>query len=257
MEEFNISLAGVPLRIRCRFEENREFLADYITDLEPLFTVEPVEEDLSRIQADFDRTDEAEGHPKRRRPDGYLENNAIHSLLAEKLTEYDVLLMHGSALCMDGEAFIFTAKSGTGKSTHSRLWREVFGERVQMINDDKPMLRFTEEGVRVCGTPWDGKHRLSSNTSAPLKAVVSLERSEINRVSPMCGADAFPVLMKQCFSSKDPVIMMRIMNMEKRLLDTVGLYRLGCNTEPSAAVTAYEGLVGSYGADHHCGGNTF
>ena len=113
----------------------------------------------------------------------------LHALLAEKLVAYGALLMHGSALCMDGNAYIFTAKSGTGKSTHARLWREAFGDRVWMINDDKPMIRVDE--MRVYGTPWDGKHHLSRNASAPLKAIVKLERAEENRVAPLAKADAF------------------------------------------------------------------
>ena len=80
---------------------------------------------------------------------------------------------------MDGEAYIFTAVSGTGKSTHAMLWREVFGERVRMINDDKPLIRITPEGKAVVyGTPWDGKHHLSKNSAFPLKAICWLTRAK-------------------------------------------------------------------------------
>ena len=123
MEKFTIEIAGIPVLIRCRYSVNRDFLRDYLSEKEPVCTIEPSAEDLVRMQSDFDRMNEAEGFPARRRSDEFLENNAIHSLLAEKLVGHGVLLMHGSALCMDGEAYIFTAKSGTGKSTHARLWR--------------------------------------------------------------------------------------------------------------------------------------
>lgn len=95
-------------------------------------------------------------------------------MLAAALLYYNILLMHGSALCMDGEAYIFAAPSGTGKSTHARLWREVFGDRVWMINDDKPLVRVEEERAFVFGSPWCGKHKLGCNGSARLKAVVEL-----------------------------------------------------------------------------------
>ena len=78
-------------------------------------------------------------------------------LLAEKPTAYNVLLMHGSALCMDGQPIVFTAPSGTGKSTHTRLWREMFGSRVWMIYDDKPMLKITGEGVWAYGHTLERK----------------------------------------------------------------------------------------------------
>ena len=79
---------------------------------------------------------------------------------------------------MDGQAVLFTAKSGTGKSTHTKLWRDLFGERAVMVNDDKPLLRILKDGVLVCGTPWDGKHRLSTNCALPLKAICILERGK-------------------------------------------------------------------------------
>ena len=237
-----IEIAGVPVMIRCRYRQNREFFHDYYSEGEPRFTVEPTAEDMDRIQADFDRLDDAAGIPKRRGTDEFLENNAIHALLAKALVAQDVLLMHGSALCMDGQAIIFTAKSGTGKSTHARLWREAFGDRVWMINDDKPMLRVGDTGVTVYGTPWDGKHHLGRNASAPLKAIVSLERSEENWIRPMPRADAFPIVMKQAYFSMDAVVMAQIIQLEKRLLGATDFYALGCNMQPEAAKVAWEGM---------------
>ncbi len=245
MEQFTIEIADVPVVIRCRFSTNREFLRDYITVKDPLFIIEPTDDDLAQMQADFDRMAVAEGNKPHPYSEEFLENSAIHSILAERLTEYDVLLMHGSALCMDGEAVIFTAVSGTGKSTHSRIWREVYGERVFMINDDKPMLRFEEERILVCGTPWDGKHRLSRNVQIPLRAVVSLERSEDNHIASMAKVDAFPALLKQALTSRKPAVMGRILKMEKTLLDTVSFYKLGCSMLPEAAVTAHNTIYPS------------
>lgn len=162
-----------------------EFLRDYLSEKTPQITICPKIPDLIKVQMDIDRMEGAH----RNFTEGFLENNAIHALLAEKLVSHDVLLMHGSALCIDGEAVIFTAPSGTGKSTHSRLWREVFDDRVWMINDDKPLLNVTETGITVYGTPWDGKHRLSRNACAPLKAIVSLERGEENHIGPISHAE--------------------------------------------------------------------
>lgn len=242
MEIFSVELAGVPVEIRCRYQENRIFLREYLTEKEPFFSIVPGEEDLLRTQENFDRMDRAEGIPPHRREDGFLENNAIHGLLAEKLTEYGVLLMHGSALCMDGEGYLFTARSGTGKSTHAQLWREVFGERVWMINDDKPMLKITNESVTIYGTPWDGKHHLSRKASAPLKAIVKLERDTVNHIEPLSKADAFPVLMQQAFCSQKPSTMARILELEKILLDRVAFYTMSCNIEPEAAHVAWKGM---------------
>lgn len=236
---FRAEIAGVPFEVRCRYDENREFLNDYITDKAPLFVIEPEDGDLDNMQKDFDRMDKADGIPPHIRERSFLENNAVHAMLAEKMTGHGVLLRHGSALCIDGEAVIFTARSGTGKSTHSRLWREVFGNRVFMINDEKPFLRFEKDAVYACGSPWNGKHHLSRNVCVPLKAIVSLERAEENHIEPLSKADAFPVLIKQAYLSRDPASMRVIAQTEKKLIDKVVFYKLGCNMSRDAALTVY------------------
>ena len=238
-----VEIAEVPFEIRCRFEENLQFLNDYRTEKEPLFSIEPERADLIRTQEEFDREAVLEGRPKQQFGETFLENNAVHLMLSEKLVSYNVLMLHGSALCMDGDAYIFTAPSGTGKSTHSRLWREAFGERIWMINDDKPMLRIKNDGVMVFGTPWNGKHRLGRNASAPLKAIVWLYRDEQNHIEPMSKVEAFPVLLNQAFGSTNLAVMTRVMNLEKELLNKVGFYKLGCNVETDAAVLAYKGMT--------------
>ena len=241
--DFTAELAAVPVRIRCRFEQNRAFLSDYLSDREPVFSIEPTEEDLAQIRVRLDRQAEKDGQPPHRYSAAFLENNAIHALLAEKLIAHNVLLMHGSALCMDGEAYIFTAASGTGKSTHARLWREVYGGRVWMINDDKPLLRVGEDGrATVFGSPWDGKHRLSRNASAPLRAIISLYRGAENRIEPLSPAQAFPELCRRAYLSPERDSAEKILEMESRLISSVSFYRLHCNMEREAALVAHEGM---------------
>ena len=242
MELFNIEIAGVPVNIRCSHESNHLFFNDYISEKRSLFSIEPGPDDLKHIQTLFCHMDEENRLSRHDMNPVFLENIALQYLLAESLLEYNVLLMHGSALCMDGEAYVFTAPSGTGKSTYARLWREVFGERVWMINDDKPFLKVSDDGVIVYGSPWAGKHRLHSNACAPLKAIVLLERDGNNHITPIPKAEAFPVILKQCYRSSTPAKMTSIIQLEKNILNKVELYRLGCNIEPEAAKTAWEGM---------------
>ena len=108
--------------------------------------------------------------------DEYLETLAVYRKIAEKMIDYDTILFHGSVIAVDGIGYLFTAKSGTGKSTHTRLWRELFGERAVMVNDDKPLIKVSENGIIVYGTPWDGKHRLSTNTFVPLKGICFMSK---------------------------------------------------------------------------------
>ncbi len=237
-----IELAGIPVEAVCRCPENEAFLQGWQTEREPVFTVAPGEEELRLAQDIHNRAEQAAGREPRPLRPAYLENLALHRMLADELALRGVLLMHGSALCMDGEAYIFTARSGTGKSTHARLWREIFGDRVWMINDDKPMLRFTEDGVEVCGTPWMGKHRLGRNASAPLKAVVSLQRGAVNSIRPMTREEACTAVFLQTYASRKPESMQALVNLKLALMERVPCYRLTCNMDPEAARVAWEGM---------------
>lgn len=239
---FVIEIAGVPIEIRCSYALNKSFFEDYLSDSEPVITIEPESGDLDRIRESFNSAADAEGRERRNYSRCFLENNAIHDLIADKLVSRNVLLMHGSALCMDGEAYIFTAPSGTGKSTHTRLWREVFGERAFMINDDKPMLRVAEDGITVYGTPWNGKHHLGCNCSAPLKAIVSLRRDSFNHIAPMEHTEAFQILLRQVYSARSADGMRKILDLDQQIIKLVSFYRLGCNMEKEAALTAYNGM---------------
>ena len=171
--------------------------------------------------------------------EAYYEVLALHRLISRLLLAEDVLLMHGSALALDGQGYIFTAPSGTGKSTHARLWRERFGDRVQMINDDKPFLKITEAGVNVYGSPWSGKHRLNTNTSVPLKAIALLERGASNSVEQTEPTAAIAFLLQQSCRVED---MEKIFPLVLRLAEAAPVYRLCCNTDASAADTAYKGM---------------
>lgn len=172
----------------------------------------------------------------------YLEFLAVQRKVTEALLDYDTILFHASALAMDGKGYLFTALSGTGKSTHSRLWREQFGDRVTMINDDKPFIHIGEDEARVYGSPWDGKHHLSTNTSVPIKAIVILTRDTTNHIERINADEAFPILYQQTQRFKEPEKLIKIMDLLKLLTDRVELYRLGCNMDPEAAIVSYEGM---------------
>lgn len=179
--------------------------------------------------------DRKEGLPIRNFPDSYLETLAVYRKFAENLLAYDTVLFHGSVVAVDGIGYLFTAKSGTGKSTHTRLWREYFGERAVMINDDKPLIQVTENSVIVYGTPWDGKHRLSNNISVPLKAICILTRASENHIEPISKSTAFPMLLQQSNRPQDSLKMQKTLEILDKISDNIALYKLGCMVEITSA----------------------
>ena len=207
--------------------------------------------EINTSQADIDferektaRENELEGIPIHNFSDGYLETLAVYRKIAERMPEYDTILFHGSCVAVDGVGYLFTAKSGTGKSTHTRLWRELLGERAIMVNDDKPLLRITDEGAVAYGTPWDGKHRLSRNVAVPLKAICILERAKENTIRPITGREAYPMLLQQTYRPRDGRALCKTLTLIDKLTASVGFWRLCCNTETVAAQVAFEAMKG-------------
>lgn len=184
--------------------------------------------------------DKKEGISVRNFKAEYLETLAVYRKICEVLIDQDILLFHGSAIAVDGQGYLFTAKSGTGKSTHSRLWRELFGNRAVMINDDKPLLHITTNGVMVYGTPWDGKHHLSSNIFVPLKGICILKRDTTNHIERIGKNRAYPMLLGQSYRSLNAVKMVKTLELIDLLAEKTRLYELKCNMEPEAARIAYE-----------------
>lgn len=203
-------------------------LADYGSELPPELEITVTEADVLAEKAYFEAPVS----------DRYAESVAVLRRLCDALLDKDTLLFHGSAVAVDGETYLFAAPSGTGKSTHARLWRQLFGSRAVMVNDDKPFIHLGAPCL-VYGSPWDGKERLSTNTVLPLKAVCLLERGEENRIEPISPEEALPRLLQQAYREE---AMDRILPLILRLADSVPLYRLRCNMEPEAAFISWQGM---------------
>ena len=145
--------------------------------------------------------------------------------------------MHGSVVAVDNEAYMFTALSGTGKSTHTNLWlKNIPGSFI--VNGDKPLLQVSDR-TYICGTPWAGKERLQTNTTVPLKAIVLLERGEKNEITEVSFQEALPILLTQTHRNADREHMFKTLGLLQKTAETVRFYRLKCNMEDEAALVAY------------------
>ena len=177
-------------------------------------------------------------------PDGYLETLAVYRKISEyMLKQENTLLFHGSAIATGGKAYLFTAASGTGKSTHTRLWREYLGDKAVMVNDDKPLLKITPEGVTVFGTPWNGKHHLGNNIAVPLDAICILERGKQNEIHRISVQEALPMLIQQSYHPALPADYVRYLSLLDLLARKVRFFRLHCNMDLQAAKIACEALT--------------
>ena len=170
------------------------------------------------------------------------EFTALYKKILERVIEQDVIYLHGSALAVDGNAYIFSAPSGTGKSTHARLWREQFGDKVLMINDDKPLIKVDESGIWACGNPWNGKSALGCNVMVPLKAIVRLKRGGQNTITALNRQEALRLLYLSTYRFGDAHKVQRMLKVLVTVLERVHFFDLTCNMEPEAAIAVYEKL---------------
>ncbi len=237
VEAYVLEVAGLATYVQPLFFSTREYCRPYLTQREPEFFVEVTGEDLIRQQAALDQEADEEGLRRRKFPDPFLERTVIQVKIAEKLLERGTLLLHGSAVAVDGQAYFFTAPCGTGKSTHTRLWRELFGDRAVMVNDDKVFLQLRQEGVWAYGSPWTGKHGIGTNISMPLKGICFLQRGTENRIQKAERQKWQPELIHQCFLPDE-----RYLPLVWQLAQRIPLWEMSCTKDPQAAAIAYEAM---------------
>ena len=237
VEAFTIEVAGLATCVQPMFFSTREYCRPYLTERQPEFFVTVTAEDLVRQQAALDQEADEEGLRRRKFTDPFLERTVIQEKIAGVLLEKDTLLLHGSTVAVDGQAYLFTAPCGTGKSTHTRLWMEQFGHRAVMVNDDKAFLQLRRDGVWACGSPWMGKHGIGTNISLPLKGICFLRRGTENLVQKSTPEKWLPELIHQCFLPEE-----QYTTLVRQLAQRVPLWEMSCTKDPQAATVAYEAM---------------
>lgn len=155
------------------------------------------------------------------------------------LISHSGILLHASAVELDGKAYLFSAPSGTGKSTHTSLWVKRFAPRAKIINDDKPAIRILPDGVYVYGTPWSGKTNLNENVKVPLQGIAFLSRGKENKITPITAKEAIPLIMEQTARPKDPRTVAKLVDLLDQLIRKIPIYRLECNIDVQAAELSY------------------
>ena len=239
MAQFLMKIAGYTAEVTSLFGSTRDYCRNYLTEEKADFSVAVSREDLLFEQEALRQEALEEGFKVRKFTDPFLERTAIQRKFAEYLFDNNVLMTHGSTVAVDGKAYLFTARCGTGKSTHTRLWRQVFGARAVMVNDDKPFLKITEHSVLACGSPWSGKHGLDSNITVPLQGICILDRGRENHIEPLWAEAALPMLLHQSYRPLDPSKGDRFEELVRQLAETAALWHMACNMDLSAAEVSH------------------
>ena len=157
------------------------------------------------------------------------------------LIHYNGMLLHSSCVVYNDEAYLFSAPCGTGKFTHTEIWLKRF-PGAYILNDDKPAIRLTDNGIYAFGTPFSGKTNLNVNNGVPIKGICIIERDTYNHIEPIAADEALFNILNQTVRPNDENSMNKMLTTLDSVLSSVPVYRLFCNMELDAADVAYNGM---------------
>ena len=239
MNLFRIKIADQTFEIHAGYKGTSAWCSDYVTDDEPTSTIKMVQQDIIKEKKHFSNAES-----KTNLSGSYLEYMALLRKLTEEMIDNRILLMHGAAIGLHDNAYIFTAPSGTGKTTHILKWLKSCPDAI-VINGDKPFLKFCDNGsILVCGSPWAGKEYMQTNTMMPLKSIILMERAEENQIQKINFSEASPFILKQIYRPDDAEKMHTTIHLIQHLQQVIQIYRFQCNNYKNDCFdVAYHALV--------------
>lgn len=236
MYKFYIKTAGLTVEMNARHEYAREFCRDYITENTAHADI-IAETTEAMVKKEIETADETVSEE-------YAEVLCLYRSIASQLPKFGCFVFHGAAISYKGIGYLFTAPSGTGKSTHIRLWREHIGKDVDIINGDKPILKIDGDKILVCSTPWAGKENWQKNRIMPLGAICLLNRGEKNEILHENPSAYVGYLMNQIYIPRTADALARTMEFMDKLLSVVPFYSLHCDISADAVKTSFEAMTG-------------
>jgi len=158
-----------------------------------------------------------------------------------QLLKFNGMMLHASCVVVDGKAYLFSAPSGTGKSTHTRLWQQMLGERAKIINDDKPALRLIDGVWYAYGTPWCGKDGININAKAPVAGICFLKQASENKIRRLSNVEAVQNIVWQTMRRfRLTENLDRMLTLVDSLVRTIPVFELENRPEIEAAQLSYE-----------------
>lgn len=173
--------------------------------------------------------------------DAYLETIALYRAIGDILPKYNGFVLHGAAIEYKGKCFIFVAPSGTGKTTHIKMWIDYLDE-LKIINGDKPIIRIIDNVPVVFGTPWMGKEYMGSNDSCRLDSIVVLKRGDGDYIRKVDKQDYLQDLISKVYIPKNNMI--ETFDIIEQVYKNIDVYELHCTMNESAFITSFEELTG-------------
>lgn len=229
-------IAGLRIRLENAFPYTTKFCKGYLSDDQQ----SPVDIVASVSQADFEKEKAASPNFS----DGYIENICLYRSLCLQLPLFQRMLLHCSVLEFDGKGYAFLGRSGTGKSTHTKLWLKYL-PNTRVINGDKPILHFDGNGFVVYGTPWQGKENWGCNANVPLKGLCFLEQAKQNSIRKLSAAETSMLVFRQVLLPENESEAVATLDLIDKLICSTPAYILQCDISEEAVKCSFEKLTGS------------
>ena len=233
MITYKIKIANKVLKIDAFNESTKKYCLSFISEEKPDYEITMTEEDLKNESLNSNNGQVYVNE----------EISALYRKIADLLVEDNIIVFHSSAISVNNNAFLIAARSGVGKSTHSRNLRDYIGEPFKYINDDKPLLK-VEEQVTVFSTPWNGKERRGNNITAPLKAILFLNRGETNSFRKIENKQEIYIkMLSQIYLPKEKSKREKALNIADKLLKNINFYEINVTKDIESAKMTYEEII--------------
>ena len=233
MINFKIKIANIVVEVNAFNESTKKYCSDFLCDEDSNYVITMTREDL-----------ENETHIQE---DGKVyaseEISALYRKIANLFIERNIVVMHGSSFKVGNYAYIVTARSGVGKSTHVNLLRQLLGDEFSYINDDKPLLEVNDNNCLLYSSPWNGKERRGNNTSAPLKAIIFLNRGDNTYRKIDNKQEIYFKLLTQIYLPTDKSKREKALKIIDVLLKRLNFYEINVNKEIDSASMTYERII--------------
>lgn len=234
---FQITIAHYTFEVQCVFESTLNLCFPYADNAaKPSAHVEVTHND---ILAEHYKT--APLFPLSQVRMEALESNILHRKICDFLASQNTIMMHGSVVAVGNSAIAFTAPSGTGKTTHSRLWQDHL-EGSYILNGDKPLIHVGQQ-VMAYGSPWCGKEGFNRNTGVPLKSICLLKRNDVNALHHISAHEALPDVLGQIHLPSEPTVRFQVIQCVDQLLRKTELFQLDMNNMKQDAFSVSSGML--------------
>ena len=236
--EFTAKIADLTVSISYTHSLIKTMCGEYLTEEAPMFSIEASKEHEEKLRNYFLGSSQMFS-------DAYIESYTLFDTFCTRVIDFDAAVFHAAMISFDGQGVAFAALSGTGKTTHIRLWKKLFSDRVEIINGDKPLFTLRDGKFFASGMPWCGKENWGCNKTVPLKAVCFIERAEQNSISLLTeNREIMSRLFLQLVMPEEQHLMVKYLEFANKLIKTVPFFLLRCNMDINAAYIAHDGIFG-------------